>query len=51
MWKFVHHVISHPLRWLTCDAEWVMKLHDHSARRAWPLDSSDEQERRWTTIK
>lgn len=45
-WKFLHHVIAHSLRWLTSDARWVLRFHDFTAGRAWPLNASDEPEDR-----
>jgi hypothetical protein len=36
VWSFVHNCIAHPLLFWTGDAVLVVRLHDYTARKAWP---------------
>lgn len=36
LWSGFHNCIAHPLLWLTFEADWVTRLHDWSAEKAWP---------------
>lgn len=36
VWAFIHNCVAHPLLFWSGDARWAVRLHDHSARSAWP---------------
>ena len=36
LWAFVHDAIAHPLVAVTRYADWSVRFHDYTSRRAWP---------------
>lgn len=40
-WEFNHQMISHPLMFVTRNADWAVRFHHWTGDRAWPEEGGN----------